>query len=140
MSEGRPICFLLKKNFQKISKENSSLQKRISIVTLPPEPIVTRWVTWLKAVDYTSQNHEKILSVIETFNEEENATILQGENMLSNASIIRQLHQVSKNFAINSNALNEIEKTLPFPYIISMLNRIRDNIGDPALCKKSSRD
>ena len=52
------------------------------------------------------------------------------------ASIIRQLHQVNKNFAVFLNALNEIENTLSVPDIISMLNRIRDNIGDPASMKK----
>ena len=98
--------------------------------------LLFRWGTWLKAVDYISQNHEKILPVIETFNEEENAAILQGKNMLSDASIIRQLHQVNKNFAVISNALNEIENSLSVPDIISMLNRIRDNIGDPAAMQK----
>ena len=126
----------VKKNFKKSPKRIQAFKNTFPLLSLPPEPVVTRWGTWLKAVDYISQNHEKSLSVIETFNEGENAAFLQGKNMLSNASIIRQLHQINKNFALISNALNEIENTLSVPDIISMLNRIRDNIGDPAAMQK----
>ena len=79
----------VKKIFKKSPKRIQAFKNTFPLLPLPPEPVVTRWGTWLKAVDYISQNHEKSLSVIETFNEEENAAFLQGKNMLSNASIIR---------------------------------------------------
>jgi len=39
-------------------------------VPLLPEPIITRWGTWIGAVIFTSQNFEGIKSVFESLNDD----------------------------------------------------------------------
>jgi len=42
---------------------------------LPPQPIITRWETWIHAVNYYAKNFEKIVRVLDALNKEEATSI-----------------------------------------------------------------
>lgn len=44
-------------------------------IPLPPEPVLTRWGTWLSAVSYYAVNLEYVATVFEHFNDEDAAAI-----------------------------------------------------------------
>ena len=65
----------VKKSFSKISY--SIVLKRLKPSTVPPEPINTRWNTWLGVVECYSNNFEKIKEFISNLDSDTVQSILQ---------------------------------------------------------------
>ncbi|XP_033245103.1 uncharacterized protein LOC117187204 [Drosophila miranda] len=63
--------------------------KQILNKELPPEPIITRWGTWLKAASFYADNMEGIKEVLETLNPEDAESIKLARELIENP----QLHQ-----------------------------------------------
>lgn len=74
-----PDVDILISNIKKIFlKAPSRIQLFKSIapnLNLPPQPILTRWGTWISAAIYYATNFEKIIEIIDQLNEEDAASI-----------------------------------------------------------------
>ena len=47
--------------------KNKSRQAQFKHISSPPEPVVTRWGTWLKAVDYYANNMIEVKKIVNEF-------------------------------------------------------------------------
>lgn len=56
-------------------------------LALPPQPIITRWGTWLNAVNYYATNFEKIVRIFDALDDEEAALIKISKSLLRDNTI-----------------------------------------------------
>lgn len=66
---------------------------------LPPEPVTTRWGTWVKAAIYYCDNFDEVKSVLDTFDDEDAESIRLAKEAFSFARIRTQLAYIKSNFA-----------------------------------------
>lgn len=60
-------------------------------LALPPQPVTTRWTTWLKAAVYYSEHFGEVESVINTFNCEEAESIRSSKECFANDRVKNEL-------------------------------------------------
>ena len=58
------LIAMVKKVFLKTPSRIIKLRELFANLPLPPQPIITRWGTWLNTVEYYSDNFDLIKSVI----------------------------------------------------------------------------
>jgi len=56
-------------------------------LALPPEPIVTRWGTWISAASYYCTHLESIKSVVESFNTNDCVAIKKAQDVLKSQRV-----------------------------------------------------
>jgi hypothetical protein len=78
---------------------------------LPPEPIITRWGTWLEAVGYYANNFEKIVRIFESLDKEDAASINNSKNLLQDTSIKNYLIFIESNYSFLVNSIRKLEST-----------------------------
>jgi len=52
-----------KKVFKKAPARAAKYRQMLAATPLPPEPVLTRWTTWLRAVKFYNQHFEAVKSV-----------------------------------------------------------------------------
>jgi hypothetical protein len=57
-----------KKVFLKAPTWVGTFKEKCLNLSLPPQPIITRWGTWLDAAFYYGMNFDKVKEVVDTFN------------------------------------------------------------------------
>jgi hypothetical protein len=111
-------------------------------LTLPPEPIITRWGTWLSAVLYYSNNFEKIKNVVLNLDPEAAMAIkktveLNINNKIDSKNLQNNLAFISTNFGFLVNTISKLEtskmpltESLEIVYnAIKQLERVPGEIG-----------
>jgi hypothetical protein len=88
----------LKAGFRKAPNRMLKLKSMYPELPLPPKPVLTRWGTWLKAVEYYCENYHQIKSVVLSLDPEEAKCVENAQSLFSNEDIIRQLGYISTNF------------------------------------------
>ena len=76
---------------------------------LPPEPVITRWGTWLNAALYYAENLTLIAPTINSFDETDAAAIRQAQQLLKNELIPGQLAFIKAHFSSLSSAITQLE-------------------------------
>ncbi|KAJ8946907.1 hypothetical protein NQ318_008263 [Aromia moschata] len=67
-------------------------------VSEPPQPIITRWATWLKAAFYYAKYFTQIKSVLLQFNPKDAAAIKESQMTFQNSSLERDLKTIHDNY------------------------------------------
>lgn len=67
-------------------------------IPLPPEPVITRWGTWLQACDYYAKYYEEVKSVIVELNEGDAESIRQAKKSFASNNVRRHLATIKTNF------------------------------------------
>lgn len=78
---------------------------------LPPQPILTRWGTWLNAADYYCTNYSAIEEVVNGFNEGEASSIKTAKALFSSTTLTGELAYIKSNFNIISTTIKQLEET-----------------------------
>jgi hypothetical protein len=119
------VCEQIRNIFPKVDCLISNIKKvflkapsRIEIfknlepeLDLPPEPIITRWGTWLEAVGYYANNFEKIVRIFESLDKEDAASINNSKNLLQDTSIKNELIFIESNYSFLVNSIRKLEST-----------------------------
>jgi hypothetical protein len=63
------------------------IRERILDIPLPPEPIVTRWGTWLDAACYYVENLDSFKKIVLEFPESASEAIKDYQNVLKNKTL-----------------------------------------------------
>lgn len=64
---------------------------------MPPEPVTTRWCTWIRAAIYYCDNFPKVKAVIDSFDGEEAEAIQTAQDMFADQSIKADLAYIKSN-------------------------------------------
>lgn len=79
---------------------------------LPPEPILTRWGTWIEAATFCADNFEQLkIIIIEKLKDKNVVCIKKCENMLMLESVKNDLTFIKTNFFILVKSIKKLESS-----------------------------
>lgn len=78
-------------------------------VALPPQPITTRWGTWIEAVCYYANNLEMIRNVLDALDEDDAMSIKISKNLVNDETIKMDLIFISSNYGFLNKSIKKLE-------------------------------
>lgn len=99
----------VKKIFLKAPSRVEKLKDMYPNLIFPPEPIITRWGTWLSAVKYYCENFEKIKEVVSTFDSTSAVSVQKAQKLLNKDEIKNNLIYISVNFGFLEDTIKQLE-------------------------------
>ncbi|KAF6199647.1 hypothetical protein GE061_005945 [Apolygus lucorum] len=87
-----------KKVFLKAPARVDLFRTMLPNTPLPPEPIITRWGTWLEAGQYYAENVSAIRCVFDSLDTNEAQAIRKAKEALAASELETHLHYISDNF------------------------------------------
>lgn len=121
----------VKKIFLKAPSRVQIFKENYPELPLPPQPIITRWGTWLEAALYYSKNLGKIEDVISKLDCESAAAIFQAQNLLENPNLKNNLAFISCNCAHIASTITHLEsQNVPLFKNIQLVNEAIHKMDD----------
>lgn len=77
---------------------------------LPPQPIVTRWGTWLEAASYYAQHFDKIKDVLSSLRSSDAVSIRNAKTIFEKENLKNDLIYIKDNYCIIQHSLKELQK------------------------------
>lgn len=117
------VCEYIRGFYPKVDRLISNIKKvflkapsRIEIfkeiapgIALPPQPITTRWGTWLAAVRYYSNNFESLICVFNALDDEEAASIKISKELLFDPSVKADIIFIAANYCFLETSITKLE-------------------------------
>lgn len=120
---------MLKKTFLKAPYRVQIFKTEAPDVMLPPEPIITRWGTWLDATDYYCKHLQSIRNVFTKLNDD-SVSILKVKNILDDQQLDANLVCITSNFGIISKSITQLEtRGLKLVDSINIINKIKNEMN-----------
>jgi len=91
-----------------VTVKNKSRQAQFAAIGYPPQPIVTRWGSWLNAALYYARNLPEVKSIVESF-EGSGVLVTQAKNSLQIPSLATQLLKIKDQYECLVNLINIME-------------------------------
>ena len=88
----------VKKVFMKAPSRRVLFREMHPDLPMPPEPIITRWGTWLQAIIYYANNFDAIRKVFDELKVEDAAAIAQAKELLMDPALKNELVFIKANF------------------------------------------
>lgn len=101
----------VKKIFLKAPNRVKTLKEHYSSMPLPPEPVITRWGTWLTAAFYYDKYFNEITHVISLFNEKDAQAIKKAKAALSDQNLRHDISFIKEYFGVITFAILKLENT-----------------------------
>ncbi|KRY40835.1 CGG triplet repeat-binding protein 1 [Trichinella spiralis] len=128
----------MKKVFLKAPSRVQLFKEIAPEIPLPPQPVLTRWGTWLSAVFYYAANFKKIQEIISCFEEEESTAVKIVHEIMQKESLRCDLIFITSNFTNFVPAITYLEKrseTLvdrlqAFDEVIDNIHKIPGIVGE----------
>ena len=76
---------------------------------LSPQPINTRWRTWIKSVKYYAMNFGKILRVFDALDGEEATAIKISKDFLHDSTIVADIPFIASNYGFLEESIDKLE-------------------------------
>jgi len=99
----------LKKVFLKAPQRVDVYKEIMSSVPLPPEPVLTRWGTWVEAANFCADHFDKLKIILQKLDDKNVASIQKCINMLSLESVKSNLTFIQSHFFILVKSINNLE-------------------------------
>lgn len=91
---------------------------------MPPEPIITRWSTFINASNYYYENLKVIRKIIEKLDVDNTISIKGAKKCIFNNGIERDLAYIKSNFSILNISITELQKQgLPLADAINIMSK-----------------
>lgn len=118
----------VKKIFAKAPSRTRTFNQMAPGVPLPPQPVLTRWGTWLEAVLYYATHYNKVVSVINTFNSEEASSIANAKSLISE-QLLKELQFIQTNFGNLPKAITQLERSgIELSKSINIIEKVSNSI------------
>lgn len=99
-------------------------------VTLPPQPIITRWGTWLEAASFYAKHYLQFKNVVNNFVPESAGSISTCQNLFQKQEIIAQLTHINTNFSTLPEVIQRLEsRNIPLCESIDMVDRLKNTLA-----------
>lgn len=99
------IKAVFKKSPYRVRKYNEMLPG----VRLPPEPILTRWGTWLETAEFLTEHFDGIRSVVQSFDSSDAECIRKSQELFGAVGIKEELAQITSNYVFLAHAIKKLE-------------------------------
>ncbi|XP_047025944.1 uncharacterized protein LOC124640850 [Helicoverpa zea] len=123
----------VKKIFLKAPSRVRIFKRKYPDLPLPPQPIITRWGTWLEAASYYAKHFDAIKDVLSHLCSSDAIAIRNAKNILQKENIQNELQYIDEYFSVIPFALKELQKhhlTLSDSFLI--LDTVRTCINECA--------
>lgn len=98
-------------------------------VPLPPQPVVTRWGTWLSASVYYADNFETVYEAVHMLNSEDAESIIHVQQSLSAPNIQNQLAFIKANFSFLIVSITELQAAgMHLAKGLQIIKKVNDNL------------
>lgn len=87
-----------------------ALREIAPTLPLPPSPVVTRWGSWLNAVQYYATHYHTIIQVIAAFDKNDASCIAVAQSLISK-QLFENLNLINNNFGDISIAIKKLEES-----------------------------
>ena len=75
---------------------------------MPPEPVITRWGTWIKAAIFYAEHFEAIKEIVLSL-EDNSPCVVESQKMFKNVSVAKDLVFIKVNFCFIPNLITSLE-------------------------------
>ncbi|XP_050061427.1 uncharacterized protein LOC126551598 [Aphis gossypii] len=99
----------VKKIFLKAPSRIETFKNMYPDLSLPPQPIVTRWGTWLNAANYYCQNFKEIKNIVDKLDPTTSMFIEKAEILLKNNDLKNELVYISVNYFFLVDVITKLE-------------------------------
>ncbi|KAJ4448751.1 hypothetical protein ANN_00142 [Periplaneta americana] len=79
-------------------------------IPLPPQPVLTRWETWLDAVNYYAEHYGKIMEVIDELDSTDSSAVAAVKSLPSE-QLLEDILSIASNFKIVSKSIILLESS-----------------------------
>jgi hypothetical protein len=133
----------VKKVFLKSPIRIQLYKEMLPNIPLPPQPILTRWGTWLEAANFYADHFVKIKNIIDTLTDESSQSLLDSKQTFQSNLLQQELSFIKSNFSfvqktitqLESPKLSLFESTALIKEFASCCRNVRGNIGKDILKK-----
>jgi hypothetical protein len=80
-------------------------------VALPPEPVLTRWGTWIQAVNFYNKHFDVLKSFVTTFHAESAVAVRESQTALIETKVASSMAYVRSNFGWILESIKKSETT-----------------------------
>lgn len=100
-------------------------------LALPPEPVLTRWGTWIEAALFYAKNYHQVKSILQILNADEALSIERAQQLIESASLEADLAFIAAHLSLLPTILTRLEESgLPLPKSLSVLEEAKTVIHD----------
>ncbi|MGH9700798.1 MAG: DUF domain-containing protein [Candidatus Acidiferrales bacterium] len=100
-------------------------------VPLPPQPILTRWGTWIEAALFYADNFQGFKNVVESFDVDTSTSITDCQQILKNKNIITQLSQIKVYFFQIPDIIKKLEaRNLKLSESLMLIDRLETKLKE----------
>jgi hypothetical protein len=127
----------VKKVFVKAPNRVSLFRQLAPGLHLPPQPILTRWGTWLDAACYYADNFQKIDQILENLDQDDAMCIGEAKKYMSKRGAQEDLLYIKANFAFLNSTITKLERknvplTTSIQVIVELCKNLNNAPGEPA--------
>ena len=98
-----------KKVFLKCPYRIQRYKEQLPDVPLPPEPVITRWATWIEAVIFYSKNFEAVKSVMENFSSDPAVCVSESLLAFNSDKVLLSVSYIASHFSWLPNSIKKLE-------------------------------
>lgn len=100
----------VKKIFKKAPSRIQIFKSHAPNIPLPPDPVITRWGTWLNSSIYYCEYYEQIFEIVQMLNSEDALCIKIAKKNLEKECVKSNLLYIKSNFKVLSDAIFKLQK------------------------------
>jgi len=109
--------------------------KEFCKIPLPPQPVITRWGTWLKTSFYYEKHFDIICDFIQTVDYKNNKTLNKLKELVQNKELKTQLSDLLK-FEVITKSITEIQtQGLSVDKQLNIIKNLEKKLSTYSLCK-----
>jgi len=98
-------------------------------INLPPQPIITRWGTWINAASYYCEHFVEVKKVIQLLNSNDAISIEQAQHLLSDSSMETNLAFIHSNYGFIPAEITKLEtQHVPLIEALSIVKNVETKI------------
>lgn len=117
----------VKQVFQKAPSRIQLFKNELPGVHLPPEPIITRWGTWINAAAYYCENIQAVRHIIGLLDQEDAISIQKAKKCLDKPNLENNLAYIKSNFSVLSVAIDKLQgKCLSLATSLNIIENIEE--------------
>ncbi|PSN51684.1 hypothetical protein C0J52_09598 [Blattella germanica] len=99
----------VKKIFTKTPLRVQKFKNEAPSLPLPPQPVLTRWCTWLDAAVYHCNNYDTLKKIIHSFDPADATSIKTAQDLFTITNMKNDLAYLKSNFGFLSSKITQLE-------------------------------